>query len=174
MRSALLRSTRSTALPPRWVSTGRSTLSSVVRHGSNNGFWNMNPVRRPAYGRVIWPPEGFTSRAIALSKVDLPQPLGPRSDTNSPRRTGKLTLSIATMAPKRTWRASIERMGMAGVIGAASIRPVRTIAFMANSLARLLDVERLGNVDRLLLKAGGEQELLRRSPAGLVHVTDRL
>ena len=92
----------------------------------------MKPVRKSASGRMICPPVGLTRRAIALSKVDLPHPLGPSSDTNSPRRTVRLRLSIATTLPKRTLRSSIERMGLDGAIGAASSRSVKTIAFMAS------------------------------------------
>ena len=133
MRSALRRSAGSTALPPRWISTGSSTLSSVVRHGSNSGFWNMKPVRRSASGCAISPPAGSTRPAIALSNVDLPHPLGPSSETNSPRRTVRLKLSIAATLPKRTLRSSIERMGLDGATGAASSRSVKTIAFMATA-----------------------------------------
>ena len=120
----------------------------MVRHGSKSGFWNMNPVTpnlpSPACGgglggrasdRVICPPVGLTRPAIALSKVDLPQPLGPSSETNSPRRTVRLRLAIASTPPKRTVRSAIESAGLDGAIGAASSRSVKTIAFMA-SLAR--------------------------------------
>jgi hypothetical protein len=73
-----------------------------------------------------------TRPAIALSKVDLPHPDGPSSDTNSPRRTVRLRLFTATTLPKQTWISAMERAAFDGEIGAASNRSVKTIAFMAS------------------------------------------
>src|SRR5271170_6986580 len=134
----------------------------------------MKPVRKSGSPRVICPPLGVTKPAIALSSVDLPQPDGPSSETNSPRRTVRLRLSTATTLPKRTSRFSIERTGLDGASGAASNRSVKTIAFMTSVGRHRLGGESLGDVDRLFLEAGGEQKLLRGAPAGFVHIADRL
>ena len=44
------------------------------------------------------PPEGDKSPAMMLNRVDFPQPLGPRIETNAPRGTSKLTSSMAVTA----------------------------------------------------------------------------
>ncbi len=70
---------------------------------------------------------------------DFPHPLGPSSETNSPRRTIRLKRSIATVSPKRTLRSVIARIGLPWAAGAASRRSVNrsakreacTIAFIA-------------------------------------------
>ena len=49
---------------------------------------------------------------MALSRVDLPQPLGPISDTNSPRRTDRSMPSIAGVSPNRTLRSFTESTGL--------------------------------------------------------------
>src|SRR5580658_9581605 len=134
----------------------------------------MKPVRKSGSPRVICPPLGLTRPAIALSSVDLPQPDGPSSDTNSPRRTVRLSLSTATTLPKRTSRFSIERTGFDGTSGAPSNRSVKTIAFITSVGRHRLRGEGLGDVDCLFLEAGGEQKLLCGAPAGFVHVADRL
>jgi hypothetical protein len=48
------------------------------------------------------PPWYWYSRLMQLNSVVLPAPLGPINPQMSPRSTSKLTLSSATMPPKRT------------------------------------------------------------------------
>ena len=69
----------------------------------------------------------------------------------------------------------IGRMGAAsGSTGAAPRRSASTIAFMAEVSRQKLRGEGLGHVDRLLLKAGADEKLLRRCPTRRVHSADRL
>jgi len=48
------------------------------------------------------PPVGVISPAMILNSVDLPQPLGPSSDTNAPRGIWKLTFLTAVKPPRNT------------------------------------------------------------------------
>ena len=71
-------------------SAGSSTLSRIVRHFSSTGAWKTMPTS--AIGRVTVRPATVTAPTVAgrspatmRSRVDLPQPLGPTSATNSPR-----------------------------------------------------------------------------------------
>src|SRR4029077_11219596 len=70
------------------ISTEKSTLSSTVRQGSRTGCWKTKPTSgngpRTGWSRTwIWPLEGATRPATSLSRVLLPQPLGPTRVTNS-------------------------------------------------------------------------------------------
>ena len=61
-------------------------------------------------------------------------------------------------------------MGLAGASGAA-LQPVG----QDDRIHCVAGVdEGLGDVDRLFLKSGAEQKLLRRAPAGRVHEAERL
>ena len=51
----------------------------------------------------IWPLLGLISVAIMLRMVLLPEPDGPSSATNSPRRTLKETSRTASMAVPASW-----------------------------------------------------------------------
>ncbi len=64
-------------------------LPRTLRQASSTGFWNTMPTSSggsttglPA--TVIVPPEGSINPAISFSSVDLPQPDGPTTATNSP------------------------------------------------------------------------------------------
>src|SRR5262245_47906577 len=68
----------------------------TVSHGKRFGSWKTNP--RSALGSKILsaptnksPAFGESSPVIKRSKVDLPHPLGPTSETNSPAATAKDT-----------------------------------------------------------------------------------
>ena len=77
------------------------TLSSAVRHGKRPPSWKTSATCSgfgPAHGTPATstrPASGRTRPAIMPSTVDLPQPLGPSSVTNSSARTVRLTESTA-------------------------------------------------------------------------------
>ncbi len=83
-----------------WISTPNITFSATVRHGSSRSFcsmkatWAFGPSTRSPSTKAS-PSLGAVSPEPMLSKVDLPQPLGPISDTTSPSRTAMLTPSTA-------------------------------------------------------------------------------
>src|SRR6266487_1909159 len=52
---------------------------------------------------VILPPVGCSKPAIIRSVVVLPQPDGPRNETNSPRSASRLKSSTAIVAPNCFW-----------------------------------------------------------------------
>src|SRR5438105_2940923 len=67
-------------------------LPLTVSHGNRLGSWNINP--RSALGSEMGleptsssPEVGESRPAMRRRRVDLPQPLGPISDTISPART---------------------------------------------------------------------------------------
>ena len=78
-------------------------LAATVAHGISVGSWNTKPMpRMPATvaassrDHAIFPLVGSLKPAMMRSSVDLPQPDGPSSDTNSPGRTSRLKRSSAT------------------------------------------------------------------------------
>src|SRR5690606_7975901 len=82
----------------------------TVRQGKRANSWKTTAVRgRPLAGGgppAAWrkrtrPSSGLTSPATMLSRVDLPQPLGPRMATNPPSRVSKLTDRRASTSPRR-------------------------------------------------------------------------
>ena len=79
-------------------------MSSTVSHGNSAYSWNTTPRSGP--GRVtgspptlIRPPVGASKPATMNRSVDLPQPLGPSTETNSPSATEKSMRSIAVTSP---------------------------------------------------------------------------
>ena len=76
-----------------WISTPNITFSATVRHGSSRSFcsmkatWAFGPSTRSPSTKA-WPSLGAVRPEPMLSNVDLPQPLGPISDTTSPSRDG--------------------------------------------------------------------------------------
>ena len=90
------------------IASGKSTLSSAVFQGNSVASWNIMPIseRGPVILRPpisIVPPVGVSSPATIISNVLLPQPLGPRIETNSPDRISTVTRSTAsTVAPSAT------------------------------------------------------------------------
>ena len=78
------------------------TLSSVVRHGSKVGFWNAMPVIESGPSTsllsTMTPPlVGGHSPVTTFIKVDLPQPDGPTTATNSPASTRKVASCSASV-----------------------------------------------------------------------------
>ncbi len=78
-------------------------MAATVAHGISVGSWNTKPMRRgaPAFaasasGHSTFPLVGSLKPAMMRSAVDLPQPEGPSSDTNSPGHTWRLRRSSAT------------------------------------------------------------------------------
>ena len=94
------------ARPRRCTSTGSSTLSSTVRHGKRTGDWKTTPMslRGPAMSvprSNASPLEEVRIPARIFSSVDLPQPEGPTTATNSPSPTENVARSSAATAPLR-------------------------------------------------------------------------
>src|SRR5262249_13855911 len=78
---------------------GRRTLAATVVHGISVGSWNTNPMRPAAAsapGHSTRPLVGSLKPAMMRSAVDLPQPEGPSSETNSRDETFRLRRSSAT------------------------------------------------------------------------------
>ncbi len=95
----------------RTISSGSSRLSSVVRQGSSVGAWNAMPAIltgcctiSPATRTV--PLNGNCSPVASFIRVDLPQPDGPTTATNSPRSTvdGQILRRRACRRPARRKR----------------------------------------------------------------------
>ncbi|MCY1370343.1 hypothetical protein D9M69_574310 [compost metagenome] len=89
------------------ISSGSSTLSSVVRQGSSEGAWKAMPeiLSGPVTGwpsMRIRPMLGIFSPVVSFMKVDLPQPEGPTMAMNSPCFTWRLMSSTA----KTFWASS--------------------------------------------------------------------
>ena len=90
----------------RCTSGGSSTLSSTLRHGNRTGDRKTTPMSRrgPLIGvprSSASPPEGGNNPARILSKVVLPQPDGPTTETNSPSPTAKSIESRAKTESRR-------------------------------------------------------------------------
>jgi len=82
------------------ISSGSSTLSRVVRQGSSDGCWNAMPVilSGPSTLRPSTRTSPFVGRrkpVASFMKVDLPQPEGPTTAMNSPRRACRVIASTA-------------------------------------------------------------------------------
>src|ERR1700730_15740074 len=83
---------------------GRRTLSSTLRHGKSTGDWKTTPMsfRGPAIAvprNRASPAEAGRVPARILSRVDLPQPDGPTTATNSPSPTEQEISSSADTVP---------------------------------------------------------------------------
>ena len=87
--------------------TGSSTFPSTVRHGSNVGLWKTMPTSRlgPSIGESLSqasPAVRGVRPPSTLSKVLLPQPLGPTTVRNSPAATDRsIEASASTLCPSR-------------------------------------------------------------------------
>ena len=106
MAANALRSRRKLERCGSTISSGSSTLSSVVRQGSSDDDWNAMPVilsgpltSRPSTSTV--PFDGIRSPVASFMKVDLPQPDGPTIAMNSPGSARRLIASTANC-----WAAS--------------------------------------------------------------------
>src|SRR5262249_37106737 len=91
-----------------WNTMPRLTFSNTVFQGNSAFSWNTKAMscgigpatRLPATSTA--PAVGVISPPLTLSKVDLPQPLGPIKQESSPRAT-----SSEVSRSARTWRASL-------------------------------------------------------------------
>jgi len=92
--AAAARAARSLRATPRSLS-GNATLASAVAQGISVGSWKTKPSSALPADESIVPPLGGMSPAIRRSKVDLPQPDGPRTLRNSPASTSSETLASA-------------------------------------------------------------------------------
>jgi hypothetical protein len=77
-----------------------STFSMAVRQGKSAYSWNTTPRSAPACvtswpSTKMWPVVGSTKPAIMLSRVDLPQPEGPRRQVKLFSGSSRLTSSRA-------------------------------------------------------------------------------
>src|SRR5689334_1237473 len=95
-----------------------ATLSATVMFGKSAYDWKTIPTLRWFGGMcvtsrssiVIVPAVGCSKPAIIRSVVVLPQPDGPRNDTNSPRAADRSKSRTATVPPaKRFWTPSSRR-----------------------------------------------------------------
>ena len=71
------------------MSIGSITLERMLRQGSSSAFWNTMPTLpcglvTGSPSTRISPVDGGSRPAIIFSSVDLPQPDGPTTTTNSP------------------------------------------------------------------------------------------
>ena len=80
--------------------SGSRTFCATFAHGISVGSWNTKPICRR---RLFRPPirpcrrTALLRPAMMRSAVDLPQPEGPSSDTNSPSRTARSKPCSATV-----------------------------------------------------------------------------
>src|SRR5262245_35025795 len=95
-------------------------LSATVMFGKSAYDWKTMPTLRWFGGThvmsrpsiVISPAVGFSKPAIIRSVVVLPQPEGPRNDTNSPFSTARLKSMTAAVSPKYFWTPVSSRNAM--------------------------------------------------------------
>ena len=86
-------------------------LSATVMFGNSAYDWKTMPTLRWFGGlrvmsspsTVILPAVGISNPAIMRRVVVLPQPDGPRNETNSPRSAARLKSATAATSPKRFW-----------------------------------------------------------------------
>src|SRR6266540_728886 len=125
----------------RKISIGSSTFFSTVRHGNSSGVWNIIPTDRRGCSTgtpstAIRPELGSSRPAIIFSSVDLPQPLGPTSDTNSPGRTSseiERSASIATLPRRGVKTLSTSWRSIRPV--AASVPPALSVVMMLRAIS---------------------------------------
>ena len=72
---------------------------------------------------VIVPPVGISKPAIIRRVVVLPQPDGPRNDTNSPRSAARSKFSTTATSPKRFWTPVSSRKAMVSSSPSGRRRP---------------------------------------------------
>ncbi len=86
-------------------------LPATVMFGKRAYDWKTIPTLRwfgallvmSLPSTVIVPDVGFSNPAIIRSVVVLPQPDGPRNDTNSPRATSRLKSATAATPPGKSF-----------------------------------------------------------------------
>src|SRR3954471_11445419 len=102
---------------PAWACTASVTFCNAVKFGNSEVIWNerASPIRLRSWTRSavmslpsnsMRPAFGTSSPASWLISVVLPAPFGPMMACNSPLATSNMTLSEATMPPKRLVRPS--------------------------------------------------------------------
>ena len=92
---------------PRWKRRPNPTLSATVRWGNSAGVWNTLFTGRSSGGdaarsrpsRWIVPLSACSNPAINRSSVDLPLPVGPTIEKNSPPSTSKVRSARAATFP---------------------------------------------------------------------------
>ncbi len=105
LRAVLLLVLRGSAAgAARTISSGSSTLSITLRQGSRFGFWNAMPAiftgpRTLSPKMTMSPESGGTSPVTSFINDDLPQPDGPTTAANSPRRTFSVVPFSASTPP---------------------------------------------------------------------------
>src|SRR3954449_4123404 len=95
-----------------------ATLSRTFFHGSTASAWNMYPT--PSGMPLTGDPCTLTVPAVAGSSpetrdrvVDLPQPVGPTIETNSPSATSRSTSRIAVKpAPSKVGKRFVARLSV--------------------------------------------------------------
>src|SRR5438105_11878213 len=97
------------------------TLPSALRQGINASDWNMYPAERlipesDAPCTRTSPDEGFSKPAATLSSVDLPQPVGPTTDTNSPSAIESETSFTAVYDPRAPAKVHVIRSSSTAAI----------------------------------------------------------
>src|SRR5437762_6268287 len=101
-------------------------------------FWPWKTTRPP-----VIPAGGLSSRAIANSMVDLPQPDSPTTPTNSPLCTSRSTPETAWTAPRgvaySTRRSRTSRMGALGTVAPYLQLPHRTQRRVADLVERVVE-----------------------------------
>ena len=86
------------------ISSGRVTLSMMLRHSSSTGFWNAmptvlrGPVTRAPCSQTS-PASGSMRPAISFVSVDLPQPEGPTTAQKPPSGTAMSSPSSTGSGP---------------------------------------------------------------------------
>ncbi len=100
-------------------SSGSFTLSSTLRHSNSVGAWKTIPYSRPSRAACAalpltstLPRVGPIRSPMMRSSVLLPQPDGPMSETNSPRRMSRSipASAVVTTAPPVRKVLSTSRM----------------------------------------------------------------
>src|SRR6187401_2168059 len=132
------------ARPSRWISSSNSPtrlvisafgrlrtlspktmLSATDMFGNRAYDWKTMPTLRwfglryvmSVPSTTIVPAVGFSNPAIIRSVVVLPQPDGPRNETNSPRTASRLKSSTATVPPGNVfWTPVSVRNPMVGLV----------------------------------------------------------
>src|SRR5262245_45412867 len=141
------------------------TFSITLFQGKRASVWNTKPIEGliPLTGSFITftcPPEGGMRPVTRLSVVDLPQPVGPTTATNSPGMTVRLKSFVAVidLPSGETKRRVTLVISMTGFAGIGAVDMVRSgLLHVLHELGRV----RLRQVDLLALEAGreGRQDL---------------
>src|SRR5262249_50571017 len=121
-------------------------LASAPAHGIRVGSWKTKPIPGRPPSKATVPALGRSSPAIRRSAVDLPQPDGPTSDTNSPAATSRSSGEIACTPLSKVFETP-ERERIS-IVMARECGPPRWGRSTAESLVQILpfDIVRLNEV----------------------------